>query len=171
MEKECFSLPEFLEAMKTRCVLVVADFPQKTEQAPALKEQNKKLADQFKKRGGMPAYYMIDADAKTVHWSWGAHPKYGKDLNLLVSDIDGFVAGCACVVERVAAKLPADEAAAYRKAAQAYADKQKEVAAWIEGPRPDPEAARKHFAGQVEELRKLREAMNALAAASPSASG
>lgn len=164
MEKECFTKPEFLEAMKTRCVLVVLDFPQKIQQPEELKAQNKKLADQFKKRDGMPAYYMVDSDAKTVQWSWGAHPKYGKDLKLLVSDIEDFVAGCTCVVDRVTKDLPAGKAEAYRKAAKAYAARQQTEVAWLEEKHPDAAAANAKFKTDVEELKKLKAAMDAVLA-------
>jgi thioredoxin-related protein len=162
MEKECFSKPEFLDAMKNRCVLVVADFPRKIEQTAELKAQNKDLSDRFKKGGGFPRYYMVDADAMTVHWSWGAHPKYGKDLELLVSDIDDFVAGCSGVVERVTKDLPADQAEAYRKAAKAYAEKRQAVAVWLDEKHPDAKAANEQFKGFGEELKTLKAAMDAV---------
>src|SRR6476660_4360896 len=61
MEKECLSKPEFLEAMKTRCVLVSIDFPHQTELSAELKQQNKEVAAQFKKGAGFPAYYIVDS--------------------------------------------------------------------------------------------------------------
>jgi hypothetical protein len=164
MEKECLSKPEFLEAMKTRCVLVTIDFPHNTKQSPELKQQNNQVADQFKKRGGFPAYYIVDSDAKTVQWRFGAHPKYGKDLNLLISDIAGFCAGCNCVVEQVSKDLPADKAEAYRKAAKAYSERQKVIAEWIDQEHADIAAANKEFEGYVQELTTLRAAMNTVIA-------
>lgn len=160
MEKECLSKPEFLDAMKTRCVLVVADFPRHTTLPDALKTQNEQLAAQFKKSGGFPHYYMVDADAKTTHWSWGAHPKYGKDMKLLIRDIENFVAGCDCVVERVAKGLPADKADAYRKAAKPYAEKRKSVTVWLGDKHPDAKAAKEKFTADCEELIKLKAAMD-----------
>ena len=161
MENECFSKPEFLDAMKSRCVLVVADFPHKTELPAELKAQNTDLASKYKKRGGFPSYYMLDADAQTVQWSFGAHPKYGKDMDLLISDIDDFVAGTACVVERVTKDLPEDTATAYRKAAASYSEKRQAVTAWLAEEHPDPKATKEKFTADVEELKKLKAAMDA----------
>lgn len=168
MEKECLSKPEFLEAMRTQCVLVSADFPHKTELPAALKEQNSKLADQFKKHAGFPAYYIVDEDAKTVHWSFGAHPKYGADLKLLISDMKDFCAGCSGVVERTAARLPEEKVAAYRKAAAAYAERRQAVAVWLEEKHPDPKEAKDQFESALKQLAALKETMDATAAsASP----
>lgn len=168
MEKECFSKPEFLEAMKSRCVLVVVDFPHKTELSAELKAQNNELATRYKKRGGFPCYYMVDADTTTVQWSWGAHPKYGKDLKLLVSDIDDFVAGCPCVVERATKDLPAEKAAAYRKAAATYAEKRQAVTVWLDEKHPDAKATKEKFDADVEQLKKLKAVMDtALAGSDP----
>lgn len=164
MEKECLSKPEFLEAMKTQCVLVSVDFPHKSKLPEALKEQNDKLATQFKKRGGFPAYYIVDSDAKTIQWSFGAHPKYGADLKLLISDMKDFCAGCSCVVERTAEKLPAERVEAYRKAAKAYADRQQGVAAWLEESHPDPKEAKDQFEKMLGELDGLKSAMETAAA-------
>lgn len=159
MEQECLSQPKFLEAMKTRCVLVSVDFPHKTKLPEELRVQNDKLAAQFKNGGGFPRYYMVDADATTIHWSWGAHPKYGKDLDLLVNDIDDFVAGCACVVERTVKDLPADKADAYRKAALAYATKRQAVALWLDEEHPDQKAAKDQLNAFEVELKSLKSAM------------
>jgi hypothetical protein len=170
MEKECLSKPEFLEAMKTQCVLVSVDFPHKTKLPDDLKEQNNKLSAQFKKRGGFPAYYIVDSDAKTVQWSFGAHPKYGADLKLLISDMKDFCAGCSCVVEKTAGKLPAERVEAYRKAAKAYADRQQTVAAWLEETHPDAKAAKDQFTKMLEELDRLKAEMETTAVASATTS-
>ena len=165
MEKECLSKPEFLEAMKTQCVLVSVDFPHKTKLPDSLKEQNNKLAGQFKKRSGFPAYYIVDNDAnQTVRWSFGAHPKYGADLKLLISDMKDFCAGCSGMVEKTAEKLPAERAEAYRKAAKAYADRQQTVAVWVEKDHPDGKAAKEEFKKMLEELDALKTAMTSAAA-------
>ena len=162
MEKECLSKPEFLEAMRTQCVLVSVDFPHKTKLPEELKAQNDKLATQFKKRGGFPAYYIVDHDASdAVRWSFGAHPKYGADLKLLISDMKDFCAGCTGMVEQEAKKLSAERADGYRKAAKAYADRQQAVAVWLEEKHPDAKAANEEFAKMTEELKQLRSAMTA----------
>jgi thioredoxin-related protein len=165
MEKECLSKPEFLEAMKTQCVLVSVDFPHKTKLPDALKEQNDKLSSQFKKRGGFPAYYIVDNDAKTVRWCFGAHPKYGADLKLLISDMKDFCAGCSGVVERTATTLPAAEAEAYRRSAKAYADRQQAVAVWLEEEHADAKAAKDQFTRMLGDLELLRAAMETAAKA------
>jgi hypothetical protein len=77
------------------------------------------------------------------------------------------VAGCACVVEIVAAKLPADKADAYRKAGKAYAAKQQAVAVWLDEPHPDPAAAKKQFEEDLEELKKLKVPMDEMTTKSP----
>ncbi len=169
MEKECLSKPEFLDAMRTQCVLVSVDFPHKTQLPEALKAQNSKLADQFKKHAGFPAYYIVDSDAKTVHWSFGAHPKYGADLKLLISDIQGFCAGCVCLVEQTAAKLPAAQADTYRKAAAAYAACQQKTSAWLEEEHPDAKAAKDQFESALKQLSTLKLEMDAAAAPTPKA--
>jgi uncharacterized protein YbaA (DUF1428 family) len=171
MERECLSKPEFLEAMRTQCVLVSADFPRNTTLPEALKEQNAKLATQFKRHGGFPAYYIVDNDAKTVRWSFGAHPKYGEDLKLLISDMKDFCAGCSGVVERTAAKLPADQVEAYRKAAKAYADRQQVIAAWLEETHPDAKAAKLKFEADLKELTALKAGIDKSTASLPSAAG
>ena len=168
MEKECLSKPEFLEAMRTQCVLVSVDFPHKTELPAALKEQNSKLAEQFKKRAGFPAYYIVDNDAKTIRWSFGAHPKYGADLKLLISDMKDFCAGCSGVVARTAETLPEEKAATYRAAAAAYAERQQAVAAWLEEKHPDPKETKEKFESALKELAALKAKMEAAgASASP----
>lgn len=169
MEKECLSKPEFLEAMKTQCVLVSVDFPHKTELPESLKEQNNKLAAQFKKSKGFPAYYIVDNDAKTVRWSFGAHPKYGADLKLLISDMKDFCAGCSGVVERTATTLPAAQAEAYRKAAKAYADRQQAVAVWLGEDHPDAKAAKQEFQGHLKELANLKVELDRALNGSPTA--
>ncbi|WP_265594954.1 thioredoxin family protein [Haloferula sp. BvORR071] len=171
MEKECLSKPEFLEAMRTQCVLVSVDFPHKTQLPVELKEQNTKLAAQFKKSAGFPAYYIVDNDAsQTTRWSFGAHPKYGADLKLLISDIKDFCAGCSGVVERTAEKLPEAQAAAYRKAAADYAANQLKVVAWLGEDHPDAKAAKEQFESALKQLATLRTAMDAAAAAPASTS-
>lgn len=166
MEKECLSKPEFLEAMRTQCVLVSVDFPHKTELPAALKEQNHKLASQFKKRQGFPAYYIVDKE--TIRWSFGAHPKYCSDPKLLVSDMKDFCAGCSGMVEQTAEKLTGAQATAYREAAAAYTERQQAVAAWLEEPHPDPKATKEKFAKDLTEIAALKAAMDqASAPASP----
>ena len=160
MEKECFSKPEFLQAMRTQCVLVVIDFPQKIKLPDALKAQNTKVAEQFKKRDGFPAYYMVDSDAKTVRWSFGAHPKYGKDLPLLISDIKGFCAACSGEVARAVKGLPADKADAYRAAAKTFGERQAVVVAWLDEKHPDMAAAKQQFEGYLTELQALSAKMS-----------
>jgi thiol-disulfide isomerase/thioredoxin len=162
MERDCFSKPAFLEAMKTQCVLVSIDFPHKIKQSEALQEQNKKVSAQFKKRGGFPAYYVVDSDAKTVRWSFGAHPKYGKDLNLLISDMREFCAACDGFVARAAAGLSAGRAADYRAAVKAFGDRQQTVAAWIDQEHPDAKAAKEEFNGYLAELQSLASKMEAV---------
>lgn len=162
MERECLSKPEFLSAMKTQCVLVSVDFPHKTKLPEALQEQNKQLAAQFKKRGGFPAYYLVDSDGKTVRWTFGAHPKYGKDLNLLISDIKGFCAACDGVVARTAAGLSPERADAYRAAAKAFASRQQTVVAWLDQEHPDAKAAKEEFNRHLADLKALADKMNEL---------
>ena len=161
MEEECLSKPEFLEAMKTRCVLVSIDFPHKTVLSPALKAQNSKVADEFKKSRGFPSYVLVDSDGKTVRWNFGAHPKYGKDLKLLISDIDGFTAACEGNVSRATAKLAEDAAKAYRDEVAVYAAKQQEVLAWLASNPKGPESKTK-FAAFQDELKASRDKMSAL---------
>ena len=171
MEKECLSKPEFLEAMKTKCVLVSVDFPRKTQLPEALKEQNARLSAQFKKSRGFPAYYIVDNDAKTVRWNFGAPPKYGADLKLLISDMNDFCAGCSGVVERLAEKLPAQQAGAYLKAAKAYADRQQVVVTWLEEEHPDAKAAKLKFEGDLKELAALKAEMDKVIAPVPATAG
>lgn len=155
MEKSCLSKPEFLEAMKTQCVLVSIDFPHKTKLPEALQAQNAKVAGQFKKHAGFPAYYIVDSDGKTVRWSFGAHPKYSKDLDLLISDIRGFCLACDGMVERAVAGLSPERARAYRASAKAFADRQQTVAAWLEQDHSDGKAAKEEFAHYTAELQAL----------------
>jgi thioredoxin-related protein len=169
MERECLSKPEFLKAMRTQCVLVSVDFPHKTKLPEGLREQNDELAKQFKKRSGFPAYYIVDNDAKTIRWSFGAHPKYGADLKLLISDMKDFCAGCSGVVERTVTTLPAAQADAYRKAAKAFADRQLVVAAWLGEEHPDGKAAKQEFEHHLKELETLRAAMTKAAVVTPAA--
>ena len=90
----------------------------------------------------------------------GSAPSAGKDMKLLIRDIENFVAGCDCVVERVAKGLPADKADAYRKAAKPYTEKRQAVTVWLDEKHPDPKAAKEKFAADCEELIKLKAAMD-----------
>ena len=165
MEANALSKPEFLEAMKTECVLVVVDFPQKIQQADALKAQNKQLADKYKKSGGFPVYKIVDSDGETITWSFGAHPKYCDpkrgDVKLLIADVKAFCAGCNGSIERGMTGLGPEKAVAYQAAAKELQAVQKEAAAWLD-TKPSGKESKAKYEGYLAKMRELSDKMKVL---------
>lgn len=63
LNKEVFSQQEFVDYAAKNLVLLKLDFPRKTELPAAEKEQNQKLAKQYKIQG-FPTIIVLDANAK-----------------------------------------------------------------------------------------------------------
>jgi hypothetical protein len=166
MEKACLSKPEFFQAMKEQCVLVVVDFPQKIKQSDALKAQNKALSEKYKKTDGFPAYKIVDFDGETILWTFGAHPIYCHpkrgDLKLLISDVKEMCAGTEGAMERAAKGLEPEKTVAYREAAKEYRAVQLETVAWF-GTEKDNAKAKVQFNAFVARLKEKLGKMEAVA--------
>ncbi len=65
LEKEVFSKKAFQDYAKENLVLVEVDFPKKKEQSAELKEQNKKLDQEYGVEG-YPTLYLLDAQGKKL---------------------------------------------------------------------------------------------------------
>ncbi len=65
LEKEVFSKKAFRDYAKDNLVLVEVDFPKKKKQSAELKEQNKKL-DQEYEIEGYPTLFLLDASGKKL---------------------------------------------------------------------------------------------------------
>jgi protein disulfide-isomerase len=65
LEKEVFSKKAFQDYAKENLVLVEVDFPKKKEQSAELKEQNKKLDNEYGVEG-YPTLYLLDATGKKL---------------------------------------------------------------------------------------------------------
>jgi protein disulfide-isomerase len=149
MEAACLSRPEFLEAMRGQCVLVVVDFPHTVPQSDALKAQNKALAAKFQKVSGLPSYTLVDGDGETPFWVLGATPAYCNPQGgavKLIGDLKRFCAGTARSVEQAVKGLAPEKAVAYRAAAEEYRAVQLETYAWTGTARNREEAETKYNA-------------------------
>ena len=65
LKDEVFAKPEFLEWAKENAVLLELDFPRKTKLPAELKEQNEKLAKEFK-ISGYPTIVFLDGNGKEL---------------------------------------------------------------------------------------------------------
>ncbi len=59
MKKETLDTPQFTAYAQKNLVLVTVDFPHKTPQVPAIKQQNEKLNTKYQ-ADGFPTYVLID---------------------------------------------------------------------------------------------------------------
>ncbi len=65
LDKEVFSQPEFVKYAKENLVLLKLDFPRKKKLPAAEKEQNNKLAAQYRIQG-YPTIIVLDSNAKQI---------------------------------------------------------------------------------------------------------
>ena len=65
LKKEVFNTPEFKTWAKDHVVLLELDFPKRKQQAPALRKQNRALAEKFGIRG-FPTILFLDAEGNKI---------------------------------------------------------------------------------------------------------
>jgi thioredoxin-related protein len=65
LKKEVFDQPEFKEYAKKNLVMLELDFPRRTELAAKLKEQNERMAKEFKVEG-FPTILLMNSQGKEV---------------------------------------------------------------------------------------------------------
>jgi thioredoxin-related protein len=87
LHKEVLDLPTFKTQAPLKFILVELDYPQQKEQTPALKAQNKKLAEEYKVEG-FPTIYITDSEGKPIAktgYAAGGPEKYMASLNGVVT--------------------------------------------------------------------------------------
>jgi thioredoxin-related protein len=93
LREEVFAKEPFLKDAPKKFVLVELDFPRQKELPPELKEQNEKIAKQFKVRG-FPTVLMLDAAGQLIAktgYRPGGPEQYVKHLTEFVTLYDGIV--------------------------------------------------------------------------------
>ncbi len=65
LDAEVFETREFVNWSATHAILLKVDFPHSTEQAPALKQQNQQLAEQYR-IDGFPTILLLAADGTVL---------------------------------------------------------------------------------------------------------
>ncbi len=73
MDREVFSQDAFANFAKEELILVLLDFPRKSEQAVAMKEQNQELAAEYKVMG-FPTYVVLNSDGQILSRHTGYRP-------------------------------------------------------------------------------------------------
>jgi thioredoxin-related protein len=77
LDREVLSKPQFKDYASKNLVLLEVDFPRRKEQSPALKEQNQRLAEEYRIEG-FPTIIVLNGDGRRV-WRYDGYFPDGAD--------------------------------------------------------------------------------------------